>query len=123
MSEIEDKLYHYKATVSKITDGDTIKFDEINLGFNVVLKNQVARLIGIDTPELRSKVPEEKKLAYEAKDYLEKRLLGKTVIIKSREFKFNDSFGRILADIYLEDELINDTLLAEGYAVVFMEDK
>lgn len=123
MSAIEDKLYHYKATVSKITDGDTIKFDEINLGFNVVLKNQVARLIGIDTPELRSKVPEEKKLAYEAKDYLEKRLLGKTVIIKSREFKFNDSFGRILADIYLEDELINDTLLAEGYAVVFMEDK
>jgi micrococcal nuclease len=118
---VVDYLYHYKATVSRVLDGDTIEFGEIDLGFDIVLKRRKARLLGVNTKELKSKDEVEKKLAFEAKDYMTERLLGQSVIIKIREYDYADNFGRILADVYLENELINDTLIAEGFAVEFMD--
>ena len=45
-------MYEYKATVKKIYDGDTITVD-IDLGFGFWSRNQVIRLFGINTPEVR----------------------------------------------------------------------
>jgi micrococcal nuclease len=116
---IKNKLYHYKAKVKRVVDGDTVVFSEIDLGFEIALKNRKARLLGVDTAELRSSNEDEKVKAFEAKDYMIDRLEGKDVVIKIREYEYVDNFGRILADVYLEEELINETLLAEGLAVVF----
>ena len=52
-------MYTYKCTVVKIIDGDTIDVD-IHLGFNVILNKQRIRLMGIDTPESRTRNLEEK---------------------------------------------------------------
>ena len=39
------------ATLIRVVDGDTIRVD-IDLGADVILKNQAVRLLGIDAPEL-----------------------------------------------------------------------
>ena len=46
-------MYQYKAIITKVIDGDTVDVD-IDLGFDVWLKNQRIRLYGIDTPESRT---------------------------------------------------------------------
>jgi micrococcal nuclease len=42
-------MYQYKAIITKVVDGDTVDVD-IDLGFEVWLRNQRIRLYGIDTP-------------------------------------------------------------------------
>ena len=53
-------MYEYRATIIKIIDGDTVDVD-IDLGFNVVLRDERVRIAGIDTPESRTRNLEEKK--------------------------------------------------------------
>ena len=118
---IKDNLYYYKAKISRVVDGDTVKFEYIDLGFNLKYMNQTGRLIGIDTYELKDKVPEKKALAYKGKEYMVKRVEGKEVIIKSREFKIMDNFARLLVEIYDGDELINDTLVRLGLAEIYLD--
>ena len=53
-------MFEYNFKLIKVVDGDTVDID-IDLGFGVWLKNQRIRLIGIDTPESRTRDEEEKK--------------------------------------------------------------
>ena len=48
------KQCEFHVKVSKIVDGDTVDVD-IDLGFSTVLKKQRVRLMGIDTPESRTR--------------------------------------------------------------------
>ena len=52
-------MFTYQATVLRIIDGDTVDVD-IDLGFSVWLKKQRVRMMGIDTPESRTRDKEEK---------------------------------------------------------------
>ena len=52
-------MYRYNVTVTRIVDGDTVDVD-IDLGFGMVYKKQRVRMMGIDTPESRTKDLEEK---------------------------------------------------------------
>ena len=54
-------MYEYRATIIKIVDGDTVDVD-IDLGFNVVLRDERVRIAGIDTPESRTRDLEEKEV-------------------------------------------------------------
>jgi micrococcal nuclease len=124
MNDIEERLYHYRAKVGRVIDGDTFTLEYIDLGFGVYkYPNQdeeiKVRMLGIDTKELRSKDVFEKQLAYQAKDYMTNRLTGKEVIIHSTSV---DVFGRILAIVYLDGECLNDTLLSNGLADVYTRD-
>lgn len=60
-------MYQYNVTVTKVVDGDTIDVD-IDLGFSVVLKKQRVRLMGIDTPESRTRDLVEKKFGKASKN-------------------------------------------------------
>ena len=63
MPKTKDKeVYNYKCTLVKVVDGDTIDVD-IDLGFDVWLRNQRVRLHGIDTPESRTRNKAEKVLS------------------------------------------------------------
>ena len=53
------KQSEFHVTVSKIVDGDTVDVD-IDLGFSTILKKQRVRLMGIDTPESRTRDKVEK---------------------------------------------------------------
>ena len=54
-------MYKYRCKLKKVVDGDTVDID-IDLGFEVWLKNQRVRLYGVDTPESRTRDKEEKKI-------------------------------------------------------------
>ena len=62
-------MHEYKAKITKIIDGDTIRCD-IDLGFSTILANQTIRLYGIDTPESRTRDKEEKFYGNISKQFL-----------------------------------------------------
>ena len=67
MMMIEDRnrtiMYEYKCKVVRVVDGDTVDVD-IDLGFGVWLHKERVRIIGIDTPESRTRDKEEKSMDY-----------------------------------------------------------
>ena len=52
-------MYEYYCEVTRIVDGDTLDVD-IDLGFSTKLTKQRIRMLGIDTPESRTRDLEEK---------------------------------------------------------------
>ncbi len=104
-------MYEYKATVTKVYDGDTITVD-LDLGFGIVLKKQKIRLLGINTPEVRGK---SKFYGIISRDALRERILGKEVVIKTSKDK-KGKYGRWLGEVFVGEENINQWLITEGYA-------
>ena len=62
-------MYEYKCNVVKVVDGDTVDVD-IDLGFGVWMKDERVRIMGIDTPESRTRDLVEKKFGLAAKEKL-----------------------------------------------------
>ena len=109
-------MYEYKAFVRKVYDGDTITVD-IDLGFDVILKNQKIRLSKINTPEVRGKSREE---GIKVRNLVRERISNKWIVIKTTKDK-KGKYGRWLGVIYEPgvEESINDWLLNEGHAVKY----
>ena len=115
-------MYTYKCVVTKVIDGDTIDVD-IQLGFNVILYKQRIRLMGIDTPESRTRNLEEKKRGLLSKQYVVDRCpVGSNIMIESLD---RGKFGRILGNIWEAgeeahpDTTINKRMIADGFAVEY----
>ena len=104
-------MYEYKATVTKVYDGDTITVD-FDLGFGILIRKQKIRLLGINTPEVRGP---EKPQGIISRNALRQRILGKVVTIKTSKDK-KGKYGRWLGEVYIEEENINQWLISEGYA-------
>ncbi len=118
----KEEMYTYKADVIKIIDGDTIDVN-IHLGFNVILYKQRIRLMGIDTPESRTRNLEEKERGLLSKAYVENKCpVGSTIMIESLD---RGKFGRILGNIWEAgqvadpDTSINKRMIADGFAVEY----
>ena len=91
-------LYHYKAKVVRIVDGDTVEL-QVDLGFYVTYKHAF-RLADINAPEIRTKDQEEKKEGMAAKEALEKLLpVGSEVSITTEK---TGKYGRWLAHLYVD---------------------
>ena len=97
--------------VVKVYDGDTIHI--IAPLFDGVISRFRVRLNGIDTPELRTKNEWEKKAGYIVKDMLVEKIGDK--IIELRDVSY-DKYGRILANVFLNGENINEWLINTGWA-------
>ena len=109
-------MYEYKATIKYIVDGDTVDVD-IDLGFDVWLRNQRVRLYGIATPECRTRNKKEKAHGLLAKDYVEKALkLGEVYTLRTKE---KGKFGRYLGEIKVGRTTINNLLIKELLAVPY----
>ena len=112
------QLYHYRAKLDRVIDGDTIDviFD---LGFDISYKSRV-RFVGINTPESRTRDLEEKALGLAAKDFVGRWLIehaGNNPIIETSLDK-KGKFGRVLGRILNEEGVcLNDVLIEEGHAV------
>jgi len=84
--------------IDRVIDGDTIKVNENSI-----------RLLGMNTPERGE-------LYYsEAKEFLEKLILNKTVRLESGKEEY-DRYGRFLAYVFLNGENVNLKLVEEGFA-------
>lgn len=115
--------YEYKAKFKKVIDGDTIVVD-IDLGFSIILSDQYIRLIGIDTPESRSKDKIEKTFGIISKKAVEdfmKNSDQENLIIQTIFCDDNgDKFGRILGKVYNSNKVcLNDWLISNNYAIQY----
>ena len=114
-------MYEYKAKLVKVVDGDTVDVD-IDLGFGVWLKNERVRIMGIDTPESRTRDKVEKIFGLAAKDRVEE-LIKKDMILKTFAAKDGEDmkgkFGRILGDFMVGDKMLTEILIQEGHAVKY----
>ena len=117
-------MYEYKCKVLRVVDGDTVDVD-IDLGFGMWMHKERVRMMGIDTPESRTRDKVEKAFGLASKARLKELLpvgsMGvlKTEIDRSGEDK-KGKFGRILGDFITDDERrCTDILIEEGYAVAY----
>lgn len=114
-------MYEYKAKLVKVVDGDTVDVD-IDLGFGVWLKDERVRVMGIDTPESRTRDKVEKVFGLAAKDRVEE-LVKKDMILKTFAAKDGEDmkgkFGRILGDFIIGDKMLTEILIQEGHAVKY----
>jgi micrococcal nuclease len=109
-------LYHYKAKVTEVYDGDTCTV-EVDLGMHTFIKNEKIRLNRINAPEVKG--PEKEK-GIKARDFLREQILGKDIILETLKDK-DEKYGRYLGEIHIEkdrDEFvnINDLLVEKGFA-------
>jgi len=100
-------MYQYRATIIKVIDGDTVDVD-LDLGFDVWLRNQRIRLYGIDTPESRTRDEEEKKFGLLAKHFVEEHCpVGERIILKTHKDDDRGKFGRILGELIVANGELN----------------
>jgi micrococcal nuclease len=105
----------FEAKVSRVIDGDTIEIalDQKN---NLNTKETV-RLLLVDTPETVHPEKPVQPFGKEASDYSKKLLTGKTVQVEL-DVSDRDSYGRLLAYIWLDGKLFNELLIEQGLARV-----
>jgi len=101
------------ATVSYVVDGDTIHLEG----------DEKVRLVGVNTPELHSDNPNERRRAYEAKEFVENLCpTGTTIGLDVDDLEREDKYGRTLAVVYVDVDgswvSLNTELLRRGYAEV-----
>lgn len=105
---MEDKLYHYRAELVRIVDGDTVEL-RIDVGFHFWFRYNV-RLMGIDTPEVRG---ETKAAGLAASAALREKIEGKELFVRTYA---PDKYGRWLATLFVDGEDINQWLIDNGFA-------
>ena len=113
-------MFTYEAKVMRVVDGDTIDA-LIDLGFDIHKKIRI-RMVGINTPESRTRDLEEKKRGLAAKARLKE-------ILKENKNKFIlesqgvGKYGRCLGIIRIGDTVVNQQLIIEGHAVEYYRRK
>lgn len=108
--------YWYDAIVKEVYDGDTVTID-IDLGFNTWTMNQKFRLYGVDAPEIRG---ETKENGIISRDALRNQVLNQQVIIHTIKDR-KDKYGRWLCEIYKGTLNINQWMIDNGYASIYIE--
>jgi len=111
-------MYTYQITkVKRVIDGDTIEAT-IDLGFSI-FHNITIRLLGIDSPETRTKDLEEKAKGLEAKDFLRIYMDDNKDSFMTLHSMELDSFGRSLGDVFIDGENLSNLMLGNGHAVPY----
>jgi len=109
-------MYIYNAKLDRVVDGDTVDAI-VDLGFDT-WKHIRVRLVGINTPETRTRDLEEKARGLAAKDFV-------VEMFKNHQNKFIlhsqgvGKYGRCLGNIFFGDKSLNDMLISEGHAVEY----
>ena len=98
------------ARVVKVYDGDSIT---IVLPFRYKYFEFKTRLVGIDTPELRTRNEKEKEMGYQAKEFL-KQLVDQKII--QVECQGMDKYGRLLIVPYIHGKNVCDLMVEKGWA-------
>ena len=107
-------MYEYRCDIVRVIDGDTVDVD-IDLGFGIWRKKERVRLLGVDTPESRTRDEEEKKYGLLAKNFLCKMLDDCQIILKTYK-DAEGKFGRILGELWREGDTISiNTHLINNY--------
>ena len=114
-------MWTYRAKVVRVIDGDTVDVD-IDLGFGIWQMNERVRIMGIDTPESRTRDKIEKKFGLAAKAKL-KSLLGPNPVLQTTISKKGEDmkgkFGRVLGDFIVDGKQVTEIMCKTGHAVPY----
>jgi endonuclease YncB( thermonuclease family) len=102
--------------VIKVYDGDTITIASRMPYSNSPLYRFSVRLNGIDCPEIKSKNEDEHKCALLAKTEMTDKALHKFITLKNIQ---TEKYGRILADVYVDNLHLNKHMLDSHLAVAY----
>jgi len=111
----------YDVVVVKVVDGDTVDVD-INLGFGVWLHDERVRIMGIDTPESRTRDKVEDLFGEAAKARLKELMEDGGKLITTEDRKGEDmkgKFGRVLGDFIIDKKKVSKLLCEAGHAVPY----
>jgi len=106
----------YGGQVIKVYDGDTITIAARLPMMNSPIYRFSVRLSGIDAPEIKGKDEDEREAARNVKKALSAMILNKQVTLKNVD---TEKYGRILADVYIDDVHVNKWLIAERFALPY----
>ena len=91
--------------VERVVDGDTLLLED---------RTRV-RLLGVDTPETKRPDLPVDPLGLEAAEFMRRHVDGRPVRLEfDRERR--DRFGRVLAYVYVDQLLLNEELIRNGYS-------
>ncbi len=101
------------ATVRRVIDGDTVE----------LAGGQLVRYIGIDAPETHRReggrwVDDSEPFGREATEANRRLVEGKRTVRLEYDVQTHDRYGRLLAYVYVGDQMVNEALLADGYATL-----
>ena len=126
LAELQNVQYHdthafvppiHIGKVIKVYDGDTITIASKYPGVSdSPMYRFSVRLNGIDSAEIKGKTFAEKERAILARDALSKMILNKIVTLKNLS---TEKYGRLLAEVYLDDLHLNAWMLEHNYAVPY----
>lgn len=105
--------YIEEIAVDYVVDGDTI-------GVTVDGHGERIRLLGIDTPELGRHGRPDERCAREAHQFLADSMIDATVTLSTDPHSpERDQYDRILAYVEADGVDVGQTMLAEGFAVLY----
>ena len=99
-------------TLSKCVDGDTAKF---------LINGKIykTRFLAIDTPETKHPKKKEEPFGREASTYTCKKLTtAKKIQLEYEDNNKEDKYGRLLAWVFVDGDLLQAELIEKGYAKV-----
>lgn len=102
--------------VIKVYDGDTFTLAGHLPYDGSPLYRFSVRLNGIECDELKGKTEEEKEYAIRARKELDSLIMNKLVTLKNVK---NEKYGRILADVYVDNIHVNQYMIDKGLAVSY----
>lgn len=105
--------------VIKVYDGDTITVAS-RLPNDVNIYRFSVRLVGNDTPEMKTNNDRERVNAIIARDALSRMILEKVVELRNIRI---EKYGRLLAEVYLENLNMSEWMLYNKYAVEYLGGK
>ena len=109
------KLYHFRATITAVYDGDTCTA-AVALGFKVTERGEKIRLSRINAPEIRGA---NRKAGLASRDFLRELILGREVLLQTIRGK-RGKYGRYLGEIFVKQGRrnvnTNDALVQAGQA-------
>lgn len=112
---------HESASLERVVDGDTLvvritaRRDGPGLGEAAVGRTYTVRLIGIDTPETVDPRRPVQCFGREAGAALTALVEGRPLRLV-KDVEETDRFDRLLRYVYMESEMVNARLVANGYA-------
>jgi micrococcal nuclease len=101
----QKSMHRFEAVVARVIDGDTVVTDS----------GEKIRLLGVDTPELHHPDFPEQPFAKEARQYVVERIGGKKCVFEYTDMDHYDKYGRTLAFIYIDGDLVNSELVKKGF--------
>lgn len=105
-----DLASHPTGTVAYCFDGDTIKLAD----------RRVVRLAGIDTPELGHKGAPAQFYARQSRQELERLCRGRKVRLEAAGVAGKDRYGRLIAEVFLDNgQSINQLMVERGAAFFY----